>query len=359
MIILSTIEVQRFIAASSGINDTKMLPIYGYVKLICNKEQSCLVKHNGHKFIVFDIDADFKKEQTLMIETKPLFGFVKFSRTKEIKITPNGNNVTITDGERSISCQLTKDVYPTIPDNSKSEKFEISKSVLTSLSVAKQHVLQSSEKLLREWRCFVHIRKIEEKYYIIGTRGEVTYFKGFKEVLPEISLETETISSISGYEQLTYSSVDNFHYFETIGSMYGFVKPETRCSDSVEMVLKNFKSPNSFETSTQPIIDFCEMIALVNDTSVPPDIMFEQVSNEALKISFVDMADNIKAEEEIPVQNKTFDLKECFFLPKNILTVLKGAKKDKVKISYAHRNFIVTSDEEDYIGAIMELAKIA
>jgi len=87
MITIPTSELQRFFSSSSDIVDTRMLPIYAYVKLVCSKNGSQLIKHNGNRFIVFDVEADFKKEQTLMIEAKPLFGFVKFCRTKEIKIT--------------------------------------------------------------------------------------------------------------------------------------------------------------------------------------------------------------------------------------------------------------------------------
>lgn len=361
MITIQTSQIKKFISASEGVSDSKMLPIYGYVKLVCRKDGSYLIKHNGHRFVVFDVDASFKEEQTIMIETKPLFGFVKFSRTENIMISPNGMNVKINDGERSISCQITKDLYPSIPDHSKINKFELSTEVIESLAIAKTHSLASSDNSMRPWTCFVHVRKIGDKFFVIGTRGEVTYFKGFKEDLTEMSLEPEVISTIQSNKQLSYCSVENFDYFETIGILYGFIKPETRCSDMVDKVLQNFESPNSFEVNTRPILDFCEMVTLVNDSSVPAQIKIEgkgKTKNGNIVLRFSDISDNVNAQESIPVQNKTFEFNQCFFLPRNLITVLKGAKKDRVKISYAHSNFIVTSSEEDYIGAIMELAPI-
>lgn len=357
MITIPTESLKRFIDASSGVPDTKLLPIYAYVRLECKKNGSTITKHNGHRFVVYDVEAEFKKEQTLMIETKPLFAFTKFCRTDEIKIIPNGLTVKLDDGERTISCQLTKDLYPTIELNETAEKIELTTDVLKSLSIAKGHTMTTNEKVLREWRTFVHIKLLEGKWYVIGTRGEVTYFQGFKEKLPEISLEPEVISEISGFKQLNHSSVNGFDYFETLGALYGFIKPETKCSEQVAMVLKNFKSADSFEIDTLPIINFCEMVNMVNESAMPPDVQFVGTDKDVIKLKFDDSSDNVKAEELVSVSNKTFSFNECYFLPRNLLTVLKGAKAERVKISYAHRNFIVTSSEPDYIGAIMELFK--
>lgn len=358
MISISTIDVNRFITASSFVPDTKMLPVYGYVKLVCKKDGSYLVKHNGHKFLVYQIDAEFKKEQTLLIETKPLFGFVKYSRTTQILLTPNGKSVKITDGDRTINCQITDDLYPSIDDHSGLEKADIPTALFESLSIAKNHTLASSEKVMRPWMSFVHIRKIKSKWYVIGTRGEVTYFKGFKEKLPEISIDPEVVSVICDLKPQTYYSVGGFDYFESLGFLCGFIKPETKCSESTDRVLENFKSPDSFEVNTRPIMDFCEMVNVVSTQSVPAIVRFEGNKDSKVIARFDDISDNIKAEETIPVDNKTFNFDEACFLPRNLLTVLKGAKKEKVKISYAHRNFIITTDEPDYIGATMELTNV-
>lgn len=358
MITISTKELNKFITKCADVPDTRLLPIYSYVKLECSKNGSRLIKHNGNRFLVFDVDAEFKNEQTLMIEAKPLFGFAKFSRAAEIKIIVDEKKITLDDGEKSISCQTTQDLYPTIVDNSKVAKIEMSPSVKEALGIARNHVLVASDKTVRFWNCYVYIRKIEGKYYVIGTRGEVTYFKGFKEQLPEMAFEPEVITALGDLKQCYYSSVGSYDYFEIPGLQYGFLKPETKCSEQVDRVLQNFKSESSFEIDKQPIIDFCEMVNAVNDTSVPPEIKFEGKDKKSVTIRFTEISDNVKAEEKISVTKKTFEFDECFFLSRNLLTVLKGVKSDKIKISYAHRNFIITNGEEDYIGAIMELAKI-
>lgn len=358
MILLPTAEIKKFISSSSVIADTRMLPVYGYIKLVCKKSGSHLIKHNGHKFLVYDIDAEFKKEQTLLIETKPFFGFVKYSRSPGIYIEPNGKTVTIKDDERTIKCQLTTDLYPSIEDHSKCEKWEIGEGVVASMSVAKTHLATPSDNVMRPWTCFVHIKKIEDKWYVIGTRGEVTYFNGFIEKLPEISLEPEVVSVLNSCNPKSYYSVENFDYFESIGQMYGFIKPETKCSDQVNLVLKNFKSNDSFEVESEKIADFCEMVNMVNDSSVPPVVKIVGNGESEIRLNFEDVSDNVKAETPVRVARKTFDLPECWFLPRNLLTVLKGADSKDVKISYAHKNFIITTSEPNYFGAVMELAPL-
>lgn len=270
MITISVGEIKKFIDKCSPIPDSKMLPVYAYVKLVCGKDRSFFMKHAGTRFVICDVDVDFKKEQTVIIETKTLFGFAKFSRKDEIKITVEGNNVKLDDGERTISCQTIKDLFPTIADNSKSEKIEMSAEVKQALIIASKHTAVGNDNGVRPWTGYIHLRKILDKYFVIGTRGEVTYFKGFNEPLPEISLEPEVISAIKEFKTFTYSSVGSYDYFEFYNTLYGFLKPEARCPAAVDKVLQNFKSTDQFNVKRQPLIDFCEMVIAVNDTSTPP-----------------------------------------------------------------------------------------
>lgn len=354
MITIAVAEIKNFIEKSSAIPDSRILPIYSYVKLVCDKTRSYFVKHAGTRFVVFEVDADFKKNETLIIETKPLFGFAKFSRGQEIKISLEGKNIKLDDGERTITCQTVKDLFPTIEDNSHCEKIEMSQEIKNSMVIASKHIFSGGENGVRPWNGYIHLRKIGEKYFVIGTRGEVTYFQGFADKLPEVSLEPEVISALKEFKSFTYSSVGSYDYFEFHNTLYGFLKPEARCPDAVDKVLQNFKSDNKFNVKRQPLIDFCEMIIAVNDTAVPPAVKFEGKEKEKITLRFKDLSDNINAEEGIDVDGKTFEFDECIFQPKNILTVLKDLKSEHITISHAHRNFIITNDEEDYIGAAME-----
>lgn len=355
MIAIAVKEIKNFIDKCSPIPDNRILPVYSYIKLVCKNNRSYFIKHAGNRFVVLDVEAEFKKDITLMIETKPFFGYVKASKGEEIKISLEGNNIKLDNGYRPLTCQTIKDLYPTIPDHSKSEKFEMSTEIKESLNIAKHHTLPSSDgDAMRPWMAFVHLRKINETFYVIGTRGEITYFQGFKETLPEISLEPETITAIKDFQSFSYYSVDNYDYFEFYNTLYGFIKPETKCSPQVEKVLENFHSEKKFVVSRQPIVNFCELVMAVNTTAVAPQIKIEGNKENEITIRFNDIADNIKYDDALTVEEKTFYFDECLFNPKSILTVLKELKSEKITVMYSHRNFVITTDKENYMGAAME-----
>lgn len=358
MVTIAVSEIKNFISKSSAIGESNRLPIYSYVKLVCKKDRSYFVKHSGSKFIVFDVDVDFKEEQTLMIETKPFFGFVKATKGKEIKITLDEKNIILNDGsKRPLSCQTTKDLFPIIPDHTGVEKFEISQEVKHALVIAKNHTLPYVDTdSMRPWNTYVHIRPINEVFYVIGTRGEITYYQGFKEPLPEISLEPEVISALKDLPHCTYYSVENYDYFELLGTLYGFSKSEGKCAAAVDNVLSKFKSDDSFEVEKQPLVDFCELVLSVNAIAVFPQIKIEGKKKKEIIISFEDISDNVKTHDVIPVENKTFNFEEKLFNPKNLLTVLKDVAAEKIKIMYSCFNFVITTDKEFYIGAAMEQA---
>lgn len=361
MVTITVKEIRNFITKSSAIGDSNALPIYSYVKLVCKKDRSYFIKHSGSKFVVFDIDADFKTEQTLMIETKPFFGFVKATKGTEIKITLEGNNILLNDGsKRPLTCQTTKDVFPRIPDHSGVDKFEISQEVKQSLVIAKNHTLPYVDTdSMRPWNTYIHIRPIKDIFYVIGTRGEVTYYQGFKEPLPEISIEPEVISALKDIPHCTYYSVENYDYFELLGTLYGFIKSEGKCAAAVDNVLENFTSEDSFEVEKQPIIDFCELVLSVNTVAVFPQIKIEGKNKKEITLRFEDISDNVKTHDDVPVENKTFKFDEVLFNPKNILTVLKDVKAEKLKVMNSHFNFVFSSPEmENYIGAAMQQALI-
>lgn len=359
MITIAIKEIKRFMDKASHVMDTRMLPIYSYVKLVCTPERSYFEKHNGGRFVVVDVEVDTAKEETFIIETKALFGFVQFCRASEIKISQKGNNVKLDDGSKPISFQSVPDNFKKIDSHEGQQKFEISSEVLKSIVSAKSHSAIQRGNDGKPWICYVHIRKIKNKHWVIATRTEVTYFKGFTDVLPEVSLDADLISAIKDEkEQLSYYSVGNYDYFETLNTLYGFAKSETKCAEQVDKVLENFHSKDSFVVERRPIVDFCEMILAVNDTSVTLEIKFESKEKTSLKISFMDMMDNISSSCDIPLEEKTFNFDNLLFQPKNILTVLKDLNSEKIKVSSAHKNFIITTDEPDYIGAVMQLGYI-
>lgn len=353
MITISTKEIKRFKSAADLIPENHLLPVYSYIKLVVDKDRSYFVKHSGERFLVFDVDATCDKPQTLMIETKPFFGFIGCTKSDFISISLSGKKIKIDDGQEPVSFQTTNDLFPTIHEKDGDKSIEISEEARAAIVTARSHARSSSEINPTDWMCYIHMKKMNEKFYVVSTKTELTYFNGFEEELPEISISQSVVSVLSSGSNFTYSSAKNYDYFETIGVLYGFLKAEIRCPKEVEYVLKNMKSESYFEVERQPIVDFCNLVLAINNSSVVPQIKFSSSGDQVIA-SFKDTMDNINTERKIPIENKTFDFTEIPFQPKNILTVLNGIDSERVKVSYGHRNFIITNNEPNYMGAVME-----
>jgi DNA polymerase III sliding clamp (beta) subunit (PCNA family) len=95
MVTISTSELKRFIASAKHIRDTRVLPIYGYVKMSYSKTKTMLYKSNGHSFVTCEVDGDVKDTGVFIIEEKTLFGFIDYCSGKEIKIKEKKGTIEI------------------------------------------------------------------------------------------------------------------------------------------------------------------------------------------------------------------------------------------------------------------------
>jgi len=362
MITIPIVELKKFLNNAKSIRDNKSssdrLPILLYVKLECKGDLATLTKTNLQSFVITEIDAEFKKDEIILIEEQTLSGCVNYSRGKEIKISVVKDNVILNDGFREVKCQTIENHFPAIETNNSHEKIQFYTDIITSLSLAKSHTLPATDKAVREWKCFVHIKKINEKSYIVGVNGAISFLKSFKEDLPEISIDPETVGIISKYDMVEYSSNDRYDYFQNGGTTYGFIKAETKCP-ALETVVDKFKSENCFTANRKELIDFCDMVMNLTGSSVPPEVSISDDGNTRLALNFSDISGNQSANESIYVEGKTFQVPKIYLYPKDLLTAFKDLPVDKIKISKIFGNMIISSPEDkDYLGSIMELAKI-
>lgn len=357
MITIPISEVKKFISAAKPIKDTRMLPIYAYVKLECEGTQGVFYKANGTSFVICQINATFKKNQTLLIEEKTLFGFVHYSSGSEIEISIKGDVVTLNDGTRNISCRSAKiEHFPAIQDKNGEDTYVMNDEILAALFLAKNHTLPPPDAAMRPPASYVHLNSVGKDFYIAAWNGHIAYLKKFKEQLPVVSLEPETISVFARFPLATYSRCGNYDYFDLGAIAYGFIKNECKTSD-LSAFVTNSKHTETFVVSRKPIVDFCEMVINVNSSSVPPIVSIEP-SKEKILMRFQDASENQNAEEGVEITGR-LSVSEFLFQPKNMLTVLKDLGCEKITISYAHKNFLITSDEDNgYVGSIMQLSRL-
>lgn len=359
MITISISELKRFLNNAANIKENRMLPILSYIKLECKGKSATLIKTSLHSFVIAEVEAEFKKDETILIEEQILAGAVNFSKGSELKISVVGKNVVMNDGFGDTKCQVQDIVnFPAVETNTEKEKIEISTDVIAALKLAKNHVLTVTDKDMRNWMSFVHIVEIGDKGYVVGANGQISYFKSFKVELPKISLDPDTVTVLAKYPSVNYSSNARYDYFQCLGITYGFIKTETACPN-FEPILERFKSENSFMLNTNDILLFCEKAISINTSSVPPEVSIEDGGNGSLLLKFVGISDNESTMEKVKADGKTYEVEKILFQPRNLLTAVKDLGVDKIKVSKIHGNMVITSDEEkNYIGSVMELAKM-
>lgn len=358
MITISVSELKKFMSHSKNIRANGILPILSYVKLECIGKNATLTKTNLHSFVVVDIEADFKNDETILIEEQTLNSCVNFSKGDSIKIEVKGINVVLDDGFRKLQSQFEDAKnFPAVDGMNDTKIIEFDESLIKSLSLAKNHTLPASNGM-REWKSFVHVLKIGSKSFVVGINGAVSYFRSFKEVLPELSLDPETVAIICKFPSLNYNSNERYDYFQYLGVTYGFIKAETG-RPQLEGIFDKFKSEDSLIVNRKDLVDFCDMVSSLNGSHIPPEVTLNDKGKDKLLLKYIDMTGIEKASEPISVESKTFNVPEILFQPKNLLTVMKDLGTEKVKISKILGNMIITTEEEpEYTGSIMELAKL-
>lgn len=358
MVKIATSELKKFFDYARPIKESRLLPIYQYVKLVCQGDSAILCKSNGHSFVVCQVKAEFKKNITLILEEKKLSGIAINDKKKEITISEEGNAILITDGSVKLRHQKQEDVYPIIQPKTDNESTTFSTEILAALYVARNHGKPIDDPSVRPWMSYVHIAQVNKKSYIVGTNGMISFFKSFKEKLPSLCLDYETIAAIKQFSEVTYSRIGNYDYFESGIVSYGFIKSESTVPDFTPL-LEKFKSNDYLIVNKQSIIDFCQLVIRINSSFTQPEVMLTSDGKKGIKLSFTGMADDESAEEPIKCKEKTFNPEDFLFIPDKMIIALKDIDSEMVKLSHIEYHFIFTTeDDKNYIGAIMQIAKL-
>jgi DNA polymerase III sliding clamp (beta) subunit (PCNA family) len=358
MITIAISELKKFLHNSKYIKDRGVLPILSYVKLQCHGEVASLTKSNLNSFVVTEIDAHFNEDYTILIEEKSLAGCVNFSKGEEVKISIEGKNVIMDDGETITKCQAADiKTFPSVEFPEDPKKYRLDTEVISSLTLANGHTLAGGEKGLLDWKYFVHIIELNKKKCVAGANGPISYFKYFKGDLPTFSLESDVVTIISRFPELEYFSSDRYNYFTCLDTTFGFIKAEIKLPE-LDSVISKFKSNDSFVVNRKEVIRLCEAAMFMNSSSLAPEVSLKEEDGK-LALTFEDNSGSRGKRQFLPFEKKTFEVTEIIFQPKNMITVLSSLDSEKVKISKIFGNMVITTDEDkSYIGSVMELARL-
>jgi DNA polymerase III sliding clamp (beta) subunit (PCNA family) len=358
MVTVSISELKKFLHNSKYIKDRRVLPILSYVKLQCVGERAALTKSNLNSFLITEIDAGFNDDCTILIEEQSLVGCVNFSRKDEVKISIDGKNVVLDDGETITKCQTADPKnFPSVEFPEDPKRYRLDTEVISSLTLAKNHTLAGGENGLRDWKYFVHVIELNKKKCVAGANGPISYFKYFKGDVPKFSLDPDVVTIISKFPELEYYSSDRYDYFTCLDTTFGFIKSEITTPE-LDTVVNKFKSENSFVVNRKEVIRLCEAAMFMNSSALAPEVSLKEEDGK-LALTFEDNSGSRGKRQYLDFEKKTYEVSEIIFQPKNMITVLSSLDSEKVKVSKIFGNMVITTDEDkNYIGSVMELARL-
>jgi hypothetical protein len=358
MITISTKELRRFVSLASHIKDTRLIPIYGYVKFAVKEGKCTIYKSNGHSFIVCPVNAECDQDEVILVEETVLYGYVNNTSREKIKISADGNKGMLDDQKRPWEFQAAEDNYPAIQAKQEGETcWEFDCEVLGALSLAKPHTLPPQDRVIREWNTFVHVSTVGKKFGIAGFNGFTFYFQIFKQKLPEMVLDTDVISIISKFDSVTYSVAGNYDMFDCGGVTYGFIRPEVKARDLSKLFENLSKGEEACTANRKSLIEFCETVISTTNTNIPPTIVVSGDFDESKILLRHDGMASVHGKEEVWVEGKKQKFGECGFQPRYIILALKDLSYDDITINLLDNAFVFTSSEDkNYMGGVMKIA---
>lgn len=214
--ILLTSELRAFKQACIGLKQNDILPILAYLKI----DKGAITKNNLNSFVVADITY---KGKPFVIEERILMDYCSRA-TGDITVTLEGTTVTLkADGVSKVKSEtMPLSDFPTISD-AVSEQIELGDNVLTQIGIASKFV---DEDAVNPAAQYVFIGDMG----IRASNGFIGYSLGVETTL-RAYFNLETCKAISKLDNVKYSDNPSYHFFESEGLRYGFVKPEYKYID--------------------------------------------------------------------------------------------------------------------------------
>lgn len=355
MVLISAKELNKFLHHSSKIKTSSLLAQLSYVKLECKEGKATLTKTNLSQFVVCDIEADFKKDITVLLDEKTLAAAVKDSATPEIKISIKGQNVLLNDGETEYKHQISDHStfpHPLLPTNEKSHV--LSSDDVYYMKIASLHT-QSPDKGLG-WKNNIHFKKMNGKKYMIASDGFVLFSKETEYDGDDVSFSPEVVPFIEGAKTgIELIQTEKYNYFKTGESIFGFIVEEYKAGDISPVINQALEAP-MFKIDKNELSKFLNKAASLG--SGVESVVFENRDN-GISLTFSDIAQDRGMSKEIGVEGKDYELEKTNILPRQLLTTLRGVSSNEVMLG-KRGTFIVVKpvDDNTQTGIVQQVSSL-
>lgn len=321
---LQTNQLRQFKAASSGIKQNGILPIYSYLKF----DNNTIAKNNGESFVIMEADVD----GSYLLDERLLMSFVDATTADELTVTIKGSTATITDGKTKKLCP-TDDVklFPTNTEPT-SDEVELAAPILEDIKIASQFTMDDNTMPFKEC-VFVG------GGLVAASTGFISYTKQY-EALQTIVLTKSALATITRLDGCNFSENDTYQFYTTGNLKYGFIKNDTKF---VSMLPFNtVPDGTSVVIDKTEIIKFCEMC--INDC--PGRIVLASFKDGSLLME--DAAYELTNTSDLSTPLEDFKFNTAF-----MLRLLKSVPDTSLTFTRSINKYFITG-ASGFVSLIME-----
>jgi hypothetical protein len=358
MIKIKTSELKEFFARATKIKGAHIIPVLENVKLECDGDSARLTKSALSSFIIHDINAKFKNNITLLLDEKTLTGLLKVAEGEEITIEVKDKIIYYTDGKWKANQALVEAPWPAMKSTDNLNWFQMPADMIESLGIASGYCAEHG--VNKQWDDYVWIKPCPKPQedthcYVMGTDGIIFYSKKIEAKMPIVILEPEVCSMFSGFKMLQYAKMDNYHFYNSGNSTYGFIESEIGYNSApFEQIIKHYNNETSFVMPKGDMVSFCDFAIAINRSALLANCYIEDAGKDQVLLRSVDNKFNNGGEHFVKVEGKDSTLIEFWFNPKQFMSFFRPLPYDKV-IMYQKDNqtfFVASESDPGYIGLI-------
>lgn len=332
---LSVKELKRFKQNSAFIKKNNVLPIYDYLKF----HDGTVTKSGGTEFIIQDI----KCNESFLVDEKVLMNFVDVCEGDDINVKVEGNRVILSDKKTKVTSTTDNiDFFPAHPV-AEENPFIFSAKHIQAMQIASEFIQPKEQIIAKE---FVHVGN----GCIMASDAAIAYLQRFNDDLPTIVFRKSVINAISKFPEVSFTQNDNYHFFTTTDSRFGFIKSDVKFFENLASF---FVIPDGLPKTMftkHDFIRFNDLCAASSPLEIQTAIMSPNKRN--IDLVMTDSQYERTVSTQILAENKD-PFNPFSFLTRNMNRLLKAIDDEIPIFIRGHQKYYVTG-EPGFTAIIME-----
>lgn len=340
MITIKTSELREFIRRTGGIKTGNVLPILSYWKLCCSGNEGIITKTNLNAHCAHSVDVECQGDYSILLDERMIVALVKSTKSDMLLITLEESRIIISDGRSEMTfSRLDAELFPSFPDSTGAESYEITSEVLYAIKAA---VIIPSQEVNNQFSyCYV----TKEGDVFSTNCGQVFYRKKFEQVLPTLTLSFEAGSIVTMFENARCSTVGNYDFFDCGKTTYGFAKTEYS-PPPFQSILNKCQFEEYFEIEKEDILNFCDLTLKSSPSAFFPIMELSDSGLAGVSFKHEEPDHNFATHLDFFVE-KNFTFTSFLFNPKLLIQILKAIDSKYVRFSPLNKTAFTIWTAED------------